>query len=305
MQFVELDPRIIKVGLEINGQLKTYEGLAIEASGTKYANANQNECEVTIYNLDKSTRDYILTETSPFNLNRTPKILILEAGRKSYGTTKIYVGNISTTGRAKKKSTTSGQINKTDDPNKGGGSASVSANVSQPPDIGITLKCLTGDFDKGNIIARSQPGIAPLSQISSQVSRDLNAILDFQATDKQIASYTYSGAALKQIDYLNQVGLVNAYLDDGVLVVKDFNKPLSNKVKILSKDTGMIGIPEITEQGIKVQFLLDNQTTLGGILRINSQLYPVVNGDYMIYRLSFEIASRDVPFYWIAEAKRL
>lgn len=304
MLFVELDPRIIRVSLEINGKLKTYQGLAIEANGTKYANANQNECEVTVYNLDKSTRDYILTETSPFNLNRTPKLLILEAGRQSYGVTKIYVGNISTTGKTKKKETNSKQSKSSAEASGGAPGSSVSSNVSQPPDIGITLKCLTGDFSKGDIIARSQPGIAQLSQISGQVARDLNLILNFQALDKQIANYTYTGAALQQIDYLNQMGLVNAYADDGVLVVKDFDKPLSNQIKILSKETGMIGIPEITEQGIKVQFLLDNQTTLGGLLRIKSDIYPIVNGDYVIYKLGFEIASRDVPFYWIAEAKR-
>jgi len=69
----EIDKRIVRVGIETNGAIKYYEGLNITANGTKYGNANQNECEVKISNLDKATRDFILTETSPFNLNRTPK----------------------------------------------------------------------------------------------------------------------------------------------------------------------------------------------------------------------------------------
>ncbi len=66
----------------------------------------------------------------------------------------------------------------------------------------------------------------------------------------------------------------------------------------------MIGIPEFTEQGIKVKFLLDNRTTLGGGIQIESKIYPATNGNYVIYKLGFEITNRDKPFYWIAEATR-
>ena len=54
----------------------------------------------------------------------------------------------------------------------------------------------------------------------------------------------------------------------------------------------------------KVKMLLDNQTRLGGGLRITSNIYPAVNGEYVIYKLGFQISSRDTPFYYIAEAAR-
>jgi hypothetical protein len=270
----QLDPRIVQVSIEVNGQLKTYQGLDMLITGTKFANANQNECEVKITNLDKQTRDYILTETSPFNLNRTPKLLTVNAGRISYGTTRIFTGNI------------------------------ISAVPSQPPDIALTLKCLTSNYSKGNIVARNQISSSSLSRIAGQVASDLGVALDFQAKDKQIANYQYSGPVLKQVDKLEELGNINAYIDNDVLYVKDKNAALKNRIKIINIDTGMIGIPEITEQGIKVKFLLDNQTALGGALQVQSIMYPAVNGNYIIYKLGFEIASRDTPFYWIAEAKR-
>lgn len=270
----QLDPRIVQVGIEVNGKLKLYEGLHITANGTKYANANQNECEIKIANLDKTTTDFILTETSPYNLNKTPKQVVVNAGRKSYGVVRIYAGNI------------------------------ASSSVSQPPDIMITLKCLTGNFKKGNIVSKSQTGKVPLMQIAKQVAGDLNVTLDFQAENKQISNYNFTGGALKQVDKLGETGNISAFIDDEVLVVKELNTPLANSIKIISADSGMVGIPEMTEEGIKVKFLLDTQTRLGGALRVQSKLYPAANGDYTIYKLGFEIASRDTPFYWIAEAKR-
>lgn len=270
-----LDPRIVKVSIEINGQLKIYsDPIQLTANGTRYGNALQNECTVTLDNIDKDTQDYLLTETSPYNLNRTPKRVIVEAGRESYGTALIYTGNI------------------------------VRAIVSQPPDITISLQCLTGNFYKNSIIGRSQPGTIPMSQISQAVANDLSVNLLYQATDKNITNYQYSGDALGQVGSLGQMGNYNAFIDNNTLIVKDAFIPLNNSLRVLSAETGMVGIPEFTEQGIKVKFLLDNQTTLGSSLEIQSKQYPAANGTYVIYKLGFQIANRDTPFYFIAEAAR-
>lgn len=270
----ELDPRILRIGIEVAGRLKIYEGLEITASGTKYANPNQNECEVKISNLDKQTHDYLLTETSPFNLNRVRKKLIVEAGRKSTGASLVYEGDI------------------------------VSAVGSQPPDIQVVIKAKSGDFDKGNVVARSKGGKTPLSAIARSVASDLGVKLDFQATEKQIANYSHSGAALKQVDRLQTTGAVNAYVNNGVLVVKDFNIPLKGKSRVLDLDKGMIGIPQFTEQGVKVRMLFDNQTDLGYGLDITSIMNPAADGEYVVYKLGFELANRDTPWYLTAEATR-
>jgi hypothetical protein len=270
----ELDPRLLRIGIEINGELKSYEGLAMSASGTKYANANQNECEIKITNLDKATRDYLLTETSPFNKNKKKKVVTVEAGRVSTGYALVFVGDI------------------------------TSAVGAQPPDITMTIKAATGDYSKGVIIARSQPGVTPLRNIATRIAQDLGLALDFQAKPKQISNYSFTGGALKQVEQLGAMGRVNAYVDDTTLVVKDYNAALTRRVRVLNLDTGMIGIPEFTEQGIKVKMLFENQTVLGGGLDVSSKLNPAANGLYTVYKLSFELASRDTPWYYIAEATR-
>ncbi len=271
-----LDPRIIEVSIQVNDVVKTYSQLAIIATGTKFANPLQNEAEVTIYNIDKQTQDFILSETSPYNLNRTPKIVTIKAGRQSYGTSLIYIGNI------------------------------AYARVSQPPDIGLTLKCLTGNFAKGNIFSLSFPQGTPVDVIAAQFAQQAGLSLTFQAPNKNVANYAYSGALTQQVQSIQALDArYAAFIDDQTLVVKDGLVPLTGVLTILSAETGMIGIPEFTEQGIKVKFLLDNRTTLGGALQIKSQLYPAANGTYVIYKLSFEIATRDTPFYYIAEAARI
>ena len=274
MAATELDPRLLRIGIEIGGRLKLYEGLAMTASGTKYANANQNECEVKITNLDKATRDYLLTETSPFNKSKKRKILTVEAGRVSTGYALVFVGDI------------------------------TNAVGAQPPDIVMSLKAATGDYAKGQIIASSQPGTAPLRNIASRIAQDLGLSLVFEAKPKQISNYSYTGSAVKQVEHLGAMGRVNAYVDDKSLIVKDFNAPLEKQTRELNLDTGMIGMPEFTEQGIKVKMLFDNQTVLGGGIRVTSKINPAADGLYTVFKLGFELASRDTPFYYVAECAR-
>lgn len=266
-----IDPRIVTLEIEINGEIKTYENLFISAVGVKYANPLQNECEITIYNLDPNTQDYLLTETTPYNFNKTQKLVTLYAGRQSYGTTIIFVGNI------------------------------VYASVSQPPDVGVTLRCLTSNWLKTSVFATNQPATTTLEQIANAIAKNLDVYLQFEATNKTIGNYNFAGSSLQEIEFLSQMGKLDVFIDDDTLVVKDAGQPLRASIRDLSASTGMIGIPEFTERGVRVKFFVDNKTVLGGAIRLTSEVYPAVNGVYVIYQLAFIITNRLTPFYYIAD----
>lgn len=274
--FDEIDPRVVSVGLNINGQLKTFSSPAyIASSGNKKCNAQQGEATVKLANLTKADQDYLLTKCSPYNKDTTPKILILSAGRVSTGTNAIFAGNI------------------------------TRLCPTQPPDIVLEFKAKENQFLKGKIIASAQQGLVPLSTIAAQVASDCGFNLNFEATDKNIANYAFSGAALKQVDKLAAMGGVNAWVDGDTLNVTNLHAPLKNIVRVLNLDSGLVGIPEPTEQGVRVKYLLDNTSKVGGALQIESQIYQSLSGLYRIYSLGWEISSREVPFYWIADCKRI
>ncbi len=270
-----IDPRLLRVGIEVNGRMKFYEGLAITASGTKFANANEDECEVKITNVDRATSDFILTETSPFNKNRTPKVLEVYAGRESFGTSLVFKGDITT------------------------------ATVSQPPDITLSIKAKTANFKKGDVVAVTEPALSQLSNVSRNIAKELDLNLNFEADEKQLSNFNFSGGKLKLVDALGNSGGVSAFVDGDTLHIKNYNVPLRGRVRVLDIDSGMVGQPEITEEGLKVKYLFDNTSVIGGELRVRSVINPAVNGGYNIYKLAFDLANRAEPFYWIAEAKRL
>jgi hypothetical protein len=269
-----IDQRILRIGIQVSGELRVFDGLAMTASGSKMANDNQNSCTVSITNLSRAVRNYILTETSPFNKNRTPKIITVEAGRVSTGLTRLFVGEI------------------------------TSSSVSQPPDIALELKAKTGEFQKGNVIARTGGAKEKLSALAKNVSDDIGTTLEFEASDKFIANWSFSGAALRQIKQLSEAGGVDVFQDDETLVVKDKGVPRRNVVKIINASSGMIGIPEATERGVRVRTLFDQETQLGGAITVESELNPALNGSYTIYKLDFDLANRNTEWYYDIEASR-
>jgi hypothetical protein len=270
-----LDLRRIRVGIEVSGRIQFYEGLRVRATGTKYADPLQNDCTLTISGLSRQTRDYLLTETSPFNDNRAPKRLILEVGRASTGLFRLFVGDI------------------------------ISAEPSSPPDLDLTIKAKTQNAQSGNVVSTAGPASARLSALAQQVAADLGLTLQFEAQDKNIGNYQHTGAALAQVEKLAAMGGVAAYIDDDKLIVKDGAKPLSDKLRILNQDSGMVGVPKANEKGINVTFLIDPDTAIGGALRVQSKINPGINGDYVINQLKFDAASHDTPFFYTALGARL
>ena len=271
-----VDLRRIRIGIEVNGQINWYEdrNMRVRASGTKYANPLQNDCTVVITGLSTQARDYILTETSPFNSNRTPKRMIVEAGRQSNGVFRLFTGDI------------------------------ISSEPSSPPDVNLTIKAKTQNAQSGNIVAVTGGPIQKLSAIADRVAREIDVALDFQATDKNISNFSYTGAALKMVDLLQQAGNVRAFIDDDVLIVKDYNAPILGRIKILNQESGMVGIPKPTEKGLDVSFVVDGESLLGGMLRIDSRMFKALNGDYVINQLKFDVTSHEDAFFYTASCTR-
>lgn len=275
---LSFDPRVIQIGIEIDGKLTFFDGsLDLRAQGTRYGSDLFNECQIRIDNLTRAHRDRILNATSIYKqgAGAPPTHVIVNAGRQSYGTTLIFYGQV------------------------------IRSTITQPPDIGLILQCQTSYEQTVNIVSYATGPKASLQSIAQKAASFLGITLNFQATDKQIVNFSLTGSALNFVQEIAAAGNVDVTIDNKYLIVKDQGVPLKGATKTISQETGMIGIPELTETGVRVKFLLDNDTNIYQTVKIVSVLNPSLNGDYQIIKLGFDIASRDTPFYWIADCQPL
>ena len=265
-----IDLRVVQVGIEVDGNLKVYRDMKVIASGVKYANPLQNECTLAITGLSRDTRNSIIKEAK-----EKKSRLILEVGRQYSGLFTMFVGDI------------------------------VSADSGIPPDITLTIKAKTNNANNAKIVITDGKDIQKLSDISNIVAENNGVGLQFEATDKNIANYSFSGVASRQVHHLQQTGNVSAFIDDDMLIVKDQDKPAEARRRILNANSGMVGIPKATDKGVEVTYLIDRESELGGQLTLDSKLNESVNGDYIIDQLKFNVATHDNPFFYTAVCRRM
>lgn len=274
---MSFDPRLLRVGVEVGSNLVWYEGLAIEVTITKVANATANEATVKIANIHKDTRNRILTETSPWNKFAVRKRIIVEAGRQSYGMARIYTGDI------------------------------MAADVTQPPDIGVTLTAKTNAWNKTQVATRSYAGLVQARTVAEDIAASMGLSLQFDIQDKQLSNYAFSGAKSAQLQKLAEIGRVNAYIDDDRLIIKPLGTAIAESVSttdVLSADSGLVGIPEVTEQGIKAKMMFEPYSKCGGTLRVQSVVNPAANGEYVIFKMTYDLSNRNEQFYNTIEAHK-
>lgn len=272
---MKIQQRRIRVGLEFNGSLKVYEGLDIKVSGTKHASPLQNEAAITIGGLSLETINYVLSESNPFAPKQKAARIIVEAGREGGSLFVVFQGDI------------------------------TKAEVSLPPDLNLTVKAKTNNANAAKIVVTNGRDVVRLRELSETVARNNNLLLNFQALDKNIANYQYTGTPAKQVQDLQDAGQVSAFVDDDTLVVKDADKPLTAKRRTLNEKSGMIGLPRLTESGIEVTYLVDGESMIGGQITIESQVNKSLNGDYKVEQLKFDMRTHSDEFYYIASCTRL
>lgn len=272
----ELDQRIVRLGIEVDGNITWYEGLSINATGSKYAGTTMGKCEITIVNMNKKFRDYILRQTHPLTPKRSRVSVTLEVGRESYGTSVLYKGDV------------------------------FRSESTEKPNIGLILRCVVGHSNSGKIVNRNAGDTDSLRNICQSIAEDNGYTLVFEIDDIKIKSYSFTGSAQDQLKKLSQIAKANVYVENKCLIVKSPNKPSSTtSVMELNKNTGMIGVPQGTEIGVNVTMLYHPSVNIGSQINLKSEINPHLDGRYVVFKLDFNISSRDSVFYLTAECNKI
>lgn len=274
-QMIFMNKRLIRVSVQVNNQMVIYsssDGMNISVSGTKYASPTKNECTVVLTNAKEDTRNQLLTNKSG--------VISVEVGREDSGYFLLFQGDI------------------------------VEVTSSSPPDVALTIHANTAANASYKVVSKAYTPSAMLSTIAQGVATDMGLTLDFQAKDKKITNFYHNGPASSQVQKLEETGGIVVYVDDGKLMVQDSKAALKGRIKILNMDSGMVGIPTITTDGqgtsgIEVAYIIDGESVLGGLLRIDSKYNPAANGDYSIQQLGFSASSHGDEFIYLVQGIKL
>lgn len=186
-----------------------------------------------------------------------------------------------------------------------GGLFSVSSNVDKP-DMSITLDCLGGFGASRTIEIEINMKPASLSKIASQLASKLNMPLSFLAADKNYKSFSYKGSCYGLINELKMKaeGTVAIYMTDGKIIVENINQAGSNII-LVSSESGLVGSPQATIQGVNFKTLLNPNYTVGACVELISNKLPLLSGLYKIITLSHQGSTRGNNFFSNIFARKL
>ena len=152
-------------------------------------------------------------------------------------------------------------------------------------DYTITMKAVTGFFSMTRPLSYSFPGPTPVATIARQVAADngLTFVDALQNNNVTITDFAAQESNMTEIlRVLGQATSTDIYEDLGRLVIKPWGEPAPNfqAERITSKM--LVGIPEPTQWGCKVQTLLNAGPRLGQSITLDSIKYPQFK-EYSLY----------------------
>lgn len=256
--------------------LKRIDGLAIKGKVSRKGGSTQAEAQISIANLPQEDIEYLTTFVSPYMRPKTKKLIRVFAGYEKTGWGQIFSGDIE------------------------------EAIPQDMPDTWLNIKAKSLYYANRTPLSFGVNNISS-KELAQSISKELGLNFEWQATSqKNFDSFYHTGSQAGLISQYNKLDDVTMYEDNGVLRVVDKinKKPTSDKgVKLISKDTGMIGLPEPDQYGVKLKCLLDASLNLSKWIKLQSVKLPTLNGFYQVYDLDFDFANREQNFYCNIYAK--
>jgi hypothetical protein len=272
-----MDKRICYIQIQTPSGDKEIRNIAIKGRITRKMSETGSTAKISIANLSREDVEYLTTYTSPYVDQSKKKRINVFAGYESTGVGMIFSGDI------------------------------YSALPEGLPDTWLNIEAKTEYFNQQNIITLSQSKMNTKS-IASVVANQLNLALVWRSkSEKFIDAFNFTGAKTKLLNRLNQLDNFTAFVDNGSLLVIDSNEQPPQEetsttkkegyIKLINAESGMIGIPQPDEHGVKVKILLDPAVNLGDWFKLESERLPIVNGFYQVYEMTYDFASREPQYY--------
>lgn len=272
----ELPHRHVTVTFTLaDGNTKTIDGLNIKFSARKMCYAFGGQASVSIANLTSDDIIYLTTFLSPFMFPNKKKKIAIFAGYDD-DVKEIFSGDIWT-----------------------------ALPVKRGADIWLDIRAIKSFFNSGTMTSKTLVGDRIKTQeICNKVAGWAGLSLNWKTkSNKTVDTFSFTGSITDAIRKLSTMDNILVYEDEGALNVIDAN-PQESGTRLISEDSGMIGMPRINHFGVEAKILLDNSIKLGETIELKSKLVPSANGKYIIYSITHQGSLRETEFYSILKCRR-
>lgn len=252
---------------------KSYEGFKTDVQINKPGLPDQNKAKVQIYNISPDDMRHMTTLSfKPLELKRN--LISVYAGDVQNGMSMCFSGEIIT----------------------------AHADFTGAPSVKMVIEAASGAFPSLKAAAPvAVNGAESAARLIGQFAAEIGYTFENRNVTASVKNAVFNGSPIEKARAVaNQIG-AELLIDDNKMILMQYTETRSGNAVLLAPDTGMLGYPTFTNDGVAVKALYNPELELGGLVKIQS-VVPGTEGEWKITKLTHTLqANATSPGPWFSE----
>lgn len=172
------------------------------------------------------------------------------------------------------------------------------ADFQGAPEVVFNVVASTGLYDAVKPVPPSSySGGADVAVIMSNLAEQMNFVFENSGVSVQLSNPYFPGTAREQAERCAKAADINMIMDDKTLAIWPKGTARGTEKVSLSPETGMVGYPTYTSNGIAVTCLFNPSIRFGGKIEVKSSLTPAC-GEWVVQTLAHSLESETPGGAW-------
>lgn len=243
-----------------SGNTVIIENVPITVDITKQGGEDKNKATITVENLKLETVKQ-LTVLSFKRLETYNNVVQIEAGNKDTDLSTIFIGEVT----------------------------SSIPEISDNGTLSLKMEVMAGYYPA---LIPSKPvsvqGVTTIDNLMSQFAKEAGYSYENKNITGSVSNCVFIGSPIAKARALAKQTNIDLLIDDNKFTIQTFNAPKDGQIPLISKNTGMIGYPSFSSDGIDVKCEFNNNLKVGGYFKLESIL-PFATGEWQIVKLTHRL----------------
>lgn len=243
------------------GTEKVINGLPVSVDVTKTGGDEKPTCNVSIGGMTYADMEQLTTLA--FRPLQTRKNLIAVFAGEAGGLSQVFAGEIT----------------------------KASADFNNSPDVKFDIEAMSGFYPSLKPAGpQTIAGNVPVADIVSQQAKAMEYDFRNEGVTAQLHDTILNGTPMEKARAAARQAGVNLLIDDNTLVLLPPGKERKGTTVLLADNSGMIGYPSFSSDGISVDAIYNPAFQLNGLIEVKS-IVPKASGLWRITKLEHKLAA--------------
>ncbi|MDR2226867.1 MAG: hypothetical protein LBE52_12825 [Providencia sp.] len=183
-----------------------------------------------------------------------------------------------------------------------GGITFAYPDLAEAPNVSLVITAQTAVLENmQSTAAESYESSQDVINIMGNICQRMGYTLEGNGVSQKLDNVYLCNSDIKKIQWLAESANLDLYIESNHIAVTNKGQPRKIKIPVISPETGLIGYPTPTMQGIQFQCFYDPLVRFGGLVRINDSLIEICNGDWLIYGVRAMLETESDSARWFMD----